>query len=282
MDCARRIIVNADDFGISEGVNAAIVRAHRAGSISSATMLANCGNATTAAAQLSRNEPALAVGLHFTLTSGAPLSVAMRCALPSPNFVSRVATARLIALRRITRESIRAELEDQFAHLVALGVKPSHIDSHQHVHLIPVVFRAMAEFCMDQGIPMRIPWRLGVPRGRVRAVRQMKEFATDLLNHHNARRWAKGLASNRGFGSVFDLGDVPAILSSDHYRLILQSASMFPFELMVHPSGPEAVNDGITRIGPVSAAEGAFLDTPGLRHLIRDMGFNLINYRDLN
>lgn len=135
----KRLIVNADDFGLTSGVNRAIVECHQRGVVTSATLMVN-GGAAVEAALLAADNPRLGVGLHLNLTSGAP-------AMPPESVPSLVGEDGLFpglktALWRLTSGKARAhELEDEIAaqidRLIKLGIRPTHIDSHHHLHAHP-------------------------------------------------------------------------------------------------------------------------------------------------
>ncbi|MFP2561912.1 chitin disaccharide deacetylase [Enterobacter ludwigii] len=147
------LIVNADDFGLSKGQNYGIIEACRRGVVTSTTALVN-GDAVEHAAQLSREVPALGVGMHFVLTLGMPLS-------PMPGltrdgqlgkWIWEQAEQGTLPLEEITRE-----LDCQFNRFVDLfGREPTHIDSHHHVHMIPALFPSVAEFAQRKGVAMRV------------------------------------------------------------------------------------------------------------------------------
>lgn len=147
------LIVNADDFGLSRGQNYGIIEACRRGIVTSTTALVN-GEAVEHAAQLSRDVPALGVGMHFVLTLGMPLS-------PMPGltrdgqlgkWIWELAEQDALPLEDITRE-----LDCQFNRFVdVFGKEPTHIDSHHHVHMIPAIFPLVAEFARRKGVAMRV------------------------------------------------------------------------------------------------------------------------------
>src|SRR2546425_9238689 len=105
------VIVNADDFGSSEGINHGIIAAHEQGIVTSTSLMVNTP-ATAAAVKLARAYPNLGLGLHVNLTGEGE---------------------RLVDLE--DRQAVKRELEEQFNRFVDLtGQFPTHLDSHQHVH----------------------------------------------------------------------------------------------------------------------------------------------------
>lgn len=145
---ARRLVVNADDFGRSPSVNEAVIRAHRDGILTTASLMVNEPSCAEAVA-LARENPTLGVGLHLSLVCGRP-------ALPPdkiPGLVDgrgqlsdRPASAGFQyfsqpGLRRQLREEIRA----QFARFRQTGLPLDHVNGHLHLHLHPTVFRILME-----------------------------------------------------------------------------------------------------------------------------------------
>lgn len=148
----RLLIVNADDFGLSKGQNYGIIEACRNGIVTSTTALVN-GQAIDHAVQLSRDEPSLAIGMHFVLTMGKPLT-----AMPGltrdgvlGKWIWQLAEEDALPLEEITQE-----LASQYLRFIELfGRKPTHLDSHHHVHMFPQIFPIVARFAAEQGIALR-------------------------------------------------------------------------------------------------------------------------------
>lgn len=145
----RLLIVNADDFGLSKGQNYGIIEACRNGIVTSTTALVN-GEAIDHAVQLSRDEPSLAVGMHFVLTPGKPLT-----AMPGltregvlGKWIWQLAKEDALPL-----EEIAQELASQYLRFIELfGRKPTHLDSHHHVHMFPQIFPIVAGLPLKRGL----------------------------------------------------------------------------------------------------------------------------------
>lgn len=174
--CAsRRLIVNADDFGRSHSINQAVLRAHRDGILTTASLMVNEPAAAEAIA-LAKENPALGVGLHLTLICG-------RSALP-PERIPGLVNARgefsdhplgvgfRYFAQRGLREQLRAEIHAQFARFRASGLPLDHLNGHLHLHLHPTVFGLLCEDAEQLGIQrMRLtrePFWLDVPLARGR------------------------------------------------------------------------------------------------------------------
>lgn len=157
-----RVIVTADDFGASSAVNAAIVRAHRDGILTAASLMVT-GDAAGEAVALARAHPTLAVGLHLVLSEARP-------ALPPTEVPHLVGSdGRLgadparVALRlagsAVARREITRELGAQFDRFAATGLPLAHVDGHQHLHLHPAAFPVTATLAARAGArAIRLPW----------------------------------------------------------------------------------------------------------------------------
>ncbi|MDR3459285.1 MAG: hopanoid biosynthesis-associated protein HpnK [Verrucomicrobiae bacterium] len=144
----RRLIVNADDFGLSSSVNAAVIRAHREGILTTASLMVN-EPGFDEAVKLAKENPRLGVGLHLTLLMG-------HSALPPekiPGLVNArgefsnhpVGVGMAYFFKRSLRAQLRAELRAQFEKFHATGLALDHVNGHLHLHLHPVVFKILME-----------------------------------------------------------------------------------------------------------------------------------------
>lgn len=151
-----RIIFNADDFGLTKSVSDAVIGAYRDGVLTSATLLSGEEYAPYAAGLAAAN-PGLSVGIHFQLVAGKPVT---------PD-ISRVRTLvdkngmfpadfmdffRRLHAGSIDKNQMKIELMNQVKKAMALGVKLSHADSHQHVHMHPGVMAVAAQVMREAGI----------------------------------------------------------------------------------------------------------------------------------
>lgn len=159
-----RVIINADDFGLNQEDNAVIVRAFRRGLISSTTLMANMPAFAHACALIHAEGLHGRVGLHVNLTYGRPLGNAIagqrRFCNAAGEFELRLPRHRLW-LSRAERAAIDDELQAQWQHCLDHRVRPSHLDSHQHVHNIWPVGEQLARFAAAQGVPLRLARNLG-------------------------------------------------------------------------------------------------------------------------
>jgi predicted glycoside hydrolase/deacetylase ChbG (UPF0249 family) len=154
-----RLIVNADDFGISEFINEGIARAHREGIVTAASLMAG-GRAFDHAVAWCRFLPRLDVGAHLTLVAEKPL-LKKKSTLTGidgrfpPNI--KVLLKRLWG-GRISRADIQAEWSAQIERILECGIRVTHLDSHQHLHALPGISRLALNLARDYHIPfVRVP-----------------------------------------------------------------------------------------------------------------------------
>lgn len=137
----KRLIVNADDFGLSPGVNAGILRTHEHGIVSSASLMVR-GSAAREAAKYARSAPALSVGLHIDLCEWE---------FRNGEWASRYQVVPLDNATAV-REEIRRQLD---AFIALTGRLPTHLDSHQHVHRREPIRSTVMEAAQELKIPVR-------------------------------------------------------------------------------------------------------------------------------
>jgi len=277
----KLLVINADDFGLSESVNDAIGDAWQAGNLTSATLMVNAPATAHAVAKL-RDLPGLGVGLHFNLTQGMPLSkAAFRAGLAdeSSGFCARRDLLAAAFLRRGAGAAIREELQAQYQRMQDMGLTPTHIDSHQHIHAVRPVFVAVADFCRERDLPLRIPWvaaPLAGP-GPGRSARRL--LLRGMLAAAMAGRRG-GLRCSDSLTSIFDLGQSNPEPGDAYYARLLDRLGGGLHELMVHPARSATAMQGLTRIGAISEAEWRYLCDGSLRTLAEAQGFELATYAD--
>ena len=169
-----RLILNADDFGLTAGVNRAIIELHQAGALTSATLMARAA-ATEEAIQIARSAPSLGVGCHVVLVDGEPAMPAQdlpTLADPRTGRLHPTLGAFLTRLfaGRIRSAEIEAETAAQIASLQSRGLRLTHIDTHKHTHVFPVVLRPLLRAAKVAGIrairnPFEPAWSLRATPG---------------------------------------------------------------------------------------------------------------------
>lgn len=150
-------IFNADDFGISKGVNAAIVKAHREGILNSASLMINQKYAAEAV-KLAKEMPELEMGLHVNLTNEYPAASAQEIPLlvdGQGKLKNGFVNLLLISFfkPRQLRLQVEIEMRAQIAKYLTTGLPLQHLDSHRHVHMIPQIFKAMRKLQKEFEVP---------------------------------------------------------------------------------------------------------------------------------
>ena len=293
----RRLIVNADDFGLTAGVNRAIAEAHQRGIVTSSTLMAT-GAACDDAVRLALQTPALAVGCHVVLADGEPLSGAQQV----PSLVAESSIAKpgrggfrdgfgsfaLAALRgRIRPDDIEREAAAQIRKLQTTGVQLTHVDTHKHLHMLPQVLAPLLRAARACGVAaVRNPFAPVKPLAfahlarRPRLWRRYSEVRA-LRGWHTKFRSAvaaAGMATTDGSLGVLGTGalDLPLL------EAILGCMPEGTWEFVCHPGYNDADLDRVrTRLRQSRQQELAVLTSDRARELIAERGIELISYRDL-
>jgi len=240
-----QLIVNADDFGLTSGVNRAIDELHRSGVVTSASLMARAG-ATDEAIELARFTPTLGVGCHIVLVDGEhvlppdqiPTIVDSRTGcLPSSlsTFLARLFAGRIRA------EEIEAEAGAQIDFLQQRGVRLTHIDTHKHTHVFPAVLRPVLRAARRRGIrAIRNPFE---PQWSSRATHRAPWMR---LAQVGALRWLEPVCHRilDGEGFVTTDGTIAVagtgMLDTSNLRSLLQNLPAGTWELVTHPGYNDA------------------------------------------
>lgn len=152
----KRLIVNADDFGRAAGVNAGILRAHRAGIVTATTLMVGAPMAEEAA-RIARATPTLDVGVHLTLTYARPVSDPARIpSLVEPDGSFPRVPAAFVGSGRADRDEALLEYRAQLARARELvGRAPTHLDSHHWIHDEPALEWAITALARETGTAVR-------------------------------------------------------------------------------------------------------------------------------
>jgi chitin disaccharide deacetylase len=240
-----RLIINADDFGQTAGINRAVLELHKAGLLTSATLMARAA-ATDEAIEIARATPTLGVGCHIVLSDGEPVlppSQIPSLLDPSTNlfipgltvFLGRLFTCRLRA------EEIESEVTAQIQYLQSRGVHITHVDTHKHTHMFPSVLRPLLRGARACGIhsvrnPFEPIWaiRATASTGVVRAAQ-----VTSLRCLRS--RWHR-ILTEEGFattGGTLGVSSTGALDTVTLHRL-LDRVPAGTWELVTHPGYNDA------------------------------------------
>jgi predicted glycoside hydrolase/deacetylase ChbG (UPF0249 family) len=241
----KRLIVNADDFGLTNGVNRAIAECHQRGIVSSATLMAT-GPCFDEAVALAAQMPLLSVGCHVVLVDGEPLlppGEVRSLLAPGTNrfYYSIGDVLRAVALGRFRAEEIEAEAAAQLARLQRANIEASHFDAHKHVHMFPSILRPLLRAASAHGIaalrnPFEAPGVVGLREMLGDRTLFVRKAETTLLRAGLRRRWlravlAAGFTTTDGSLGIATTG----ALNEASLRAMLKRMPHGTWELVCHP-----------------------------------------------
>ena len=286
MKLEKRLIVNADDLGLSRGINEGIILAHRKGILTSATLMANMP-AFDQAVDLARQNPGLGVGVHLNILRGAPVSPADRVASlvdPEGRFWGRVSILiRKLISKRIKADDVEREWRAQLEKILAAGIRPTHFDSEKHLHSWPLLFRTVLKLAKEYSIL------------RVRFIREycwagspaqiLKSLGISLACSFMKKKIARnGIMRPDHFSGICRSGG----MTVRRWEKILAHLADGTTEVMVHPGFmTEELDDlkglaGSYYIHKFREQELEALVDEGLISLVRASGIQLINFSGLD
>ena len=285
----RRLIVNADDFGFTSGVNRAIVEAHTHGVVTSSTLMAN-GPAFREAAELAKTLPRLSIGCHVVLTDGEPVLNADRISSITSNsrFRDGMATfaARAIA-GRMSADQIGDEATAQIRKIQSAGFIVSHFDTHKHTHLFPKILRPLLRAAAACGVrALRNPFGPRMPMRSSQILRRpglWKRSAQLRVLSRFAIRFRESV-DREGFVTPDGTLGIVVTGSLDE-TLFYEIARSIPdgtWEFVCHPGYNDAdLQTGKTRLRESRETELRVLTLPAAREVLSHQGIELISYYDL-
>jgi hopanoid biosynthesis associated protein HpnK len=284
----RRLIINADDFGLTSGVNQAISEASSSGVLTSATIMAN-SRAYEEAVKLAKSLPALKTGCHIVLIDGEPLTRGLSSLTSGgPRFRSSLKEFAFVAVRgRISADEIQREAEAQIRRIQSSGITVTHVDSHKHTHMFPHVLRPVLRAAKACGVraarnpfePLR-SWPLGDVFATPGLWLRSTEVAALRIFAAEFRKAVREEAMLTTDGTV----GITATGKLDQKMLaaILNALPEGTWELVCHPgySDPDLQAAG-TRLLKSREAELQALTSAETRSLISRREIELISYADL-
>lgn len=285
----RRLIINADDFGLTSGVNRAILEAHQNGVVTSATLMAN-GSACDDAVQLSASAPRLSIGCHVVLVDGEPVLPAAQVSSllengkPIPRFPSGAGKfAQRALLGHLHEDELELEIAAQIRKLQTRGVKVSHLDTHKHTHVFPQVIKPLLRAASRCGVSaVRNPFELISVSNFSRPQLWKRTLQTYALRPL-AKSFKKavtdaGMATPDGTLGIIATG----ALNENILEAIADAVPQGTWEFVCHPGYNDAdLQTAHTRLRESRERELAILTSPGTRELLARRGIELVSYRDM-
>jgi len=278
----RRLIVNADDFGMCPGSVEGILHGHRQGIVTSTSLMAGMP-AARLAAEAARSNPEIDVGVHLTYTEGRPVLPAADV----PSLLgSRGAFLKALAWLATRRQPNLVELEREFRAQIercrAWGVEPSHLDLHTAIsYLHEGVFALTVRLAAEQGLAIRFPFGEGWER--------MVPAAAAVTGLPPARvsgimEGYRGLVASAGVphpDRFIDAFGGPGTRSGESLARIIAGLGEGTSEILTHPA---RLRGSLRALGPFAfrrAAELSALCSPRARQALRDRGIELVSFRSL-
>jgi predicted glycoside hydrolase/deacetylase ChbG (UPF0249 family) len=268
----RRVIFNADDFGLSPEVNRGIIDCCRDGVVRSVSVMVNMPAAEEGVALLRPLLPRVSVGLHLNLVKGRPLTDSKR--IPSlvdrrgefctlPRFMRRLYTGR------VSRDELALEIRAQMEWGALRGLQFTHVDSHRHTHVLPSVFPVVQELAQRCGIRM-----IRVPLARsIQASWEPKQFVLQRFARTAARRLAPSCAPvAEAYAELRLLLDRSSL---DDVVRVLHRTKVPSIEIGCHPGYPDETVTGIESRIHDRDRERRWLTDPALRRIVASAGFQI-------
>jgi predicted glycoside hydrolase/deacetylase ChbG (UPF0249 family) len=261
----RTLVINADDLGLTVGVNDGIFDAHDRGILTSASLMASAPAAADAIRRASHST--LGIGVHLTLVDSAPMLLP-HCV---PTLVQDDGRFHpswrpfIVAclLGRVSMDDVERELTAQIECITSHGIKPTHLDSHKHVHLFPPVF----------GIVVRLAERFRIPVIRVPYERTVADLPLCVWAHRDYR-----LAASQGISTPQFVGRaLTGVMTEDSLAAAVRRLPPGHTELMVHPGYvDDALRQLPTRLLASRETEVALLTSRALEQLVADDDVRLV------
>lgn len=284
----RKVIINGDDFGLAPGVNRGIIEAYRNGVLTSATMVVNTAHFDDAVA-LARENPGLPLGVHLTLLWGKPVSQPDEI----PSLIDHIGrfprSYRTLFLRCLSgflsRNEAVMEFRAQIRRFMDAGFAPTHLDTHKHIHCLPLIMEAMIAAAAEFGInKIRLPVESRLTRERNAATivpkptmvckRNLIRF---LCNRNRARLRAAHIKSTDHFVGI----DYMNRLTTETLCSILARLESGVTEIMCHPGYVDEELRAVADVVESRESELKALTDERVKECAKARGIIPADYRDL-
>jgi chitin disaccharide deacetylase len=280
----KRLIINADDFGLCGSVNKGIAEAHSTGVLTSATIMTNMP-AAEQAVEIAHKLSNLGVGVHLNLTNGSPLSQdpVVKCLLDDAGaFTLKPGKLALMSLLKgKIRNAIETELSAQIQWVIDRGIKPTHLDSHKHIHAFPFIFKIVCRLAKRFEIPAirftcepkqvsRPPWPVTDYDGGKRAA------STRMMAKIN--RWQNcSLFKTDALLGVAHTGNI----NVDFFKAVSLYNTFPTVEVMTHPGYNYDLDVSATRLVKQREVELEALCSEKTKLYLKEAGIKLVHYGQL-
>jgi predicted glycoside hydrolase/deacetylase ChbG (UPF0249 family) len=277
----RKVIINADDFGLCQGVNDAVAKARTEGLLTSATLMVNMPCADQAV-EIAKSLPNLGVGVHLNLTEGRPVSKNSYLCNPQGDFAYSAERLCLLSLfSKKFRAAIKIELFTQVEWLKDKGITPTHLDSHKHIHTFPSIFPIVLELARRFDIPAI---RLPLERQRFSEAHWPPPGRKGLIKSYIIRNMARlnrlqgpGLFRTSEFLGIAHTGRIDV----DFLKAAFLYNSAPVVEIMTHPGFAEGLGQSGSRLVEQRLKELQALCSEQTKFYLSKAEIELVNYGQL-
>lgn len=286
----KNLIVDADDLGWTDGVNRGILDAFRRGIVTSASLLAN-GVAFAEAVNAAQAAPRLGVGVHLNLSDGLPVAdrETVMSLLNDDGKLAHGPEKLLLkwARRKLVLDEVEEEWEAQIQKVRDAGIRPTHLDGHKHVHMLPGLFDIALRLAKRHGIEairvsleessLRSALSFGAKQNARAVLKQGVQARGLKLLARDAREKARraGIATADHFCGIAQTGE----LSFEGVERLLKNLPEGTTEFMCHPGyADEALQKSATRLRASRETELEILTDKRIRNLVASLGIRLIDY----
>jgi hopanoid biosynthesis associated protein HpnK len=290
---AKRLVVNADDFGLSESVNRGILVAHRDGILTSASLLAT-GRAFASAVASAHQFPDLSVGVHLNVSEGTPVSSAARVATLVNErgnlHLSPVRLAQALLRRQVRLADILSEFRAQTIKVLDAGITPTHLDGHLHVHVLPqispIVIAVAREFgiryvrCPAEDLETTLPllWKVGGSASATLKRSVLAYAVSSFARRFKGQLQRAGLVCADSFYGLTQTG----FLDTEILTAVLARIPNGVTELMCHPGYFSAEVESLGgELTQEREREVLALTAPEVQRTVALLGIHLASFRDL-
>lgn len=259
----KHLIVNADDFGMSENICKGIEHCHAHGIVTSTSLMSNMPSLDLAA-EIAKKNKSLSIGLHINLSLSKPLTNFSNGTMTNANLVKAI-------LGRINKDAAQKEIEAQIQAALDAGIKLTHLDGHKHVHIMPKVIDAV----IDSALSFNIKW-IRLPLEAMSTTYSLKQTPKAKLVRYLSLKAKKKIEdANLKHPNYFYGISETGRLDEEKLKSIIKNLQEGISEIMCHPGYPNQT-DSLDRKKELMA-----LTDRGVRKEIEANGIQMTNYGDL-
>ncbi len=270
-----KLVVNADDLGLHPRIDEGILRAHAEGVVTSATVFATGSNVSDAIARARAQK--LALGVHLCVTTHLPPAAPMgevRWLAPGGRFRKNWAEFAAAWIGQLVpAEEVMHELRAQVNRVKSLGAVVDHLDTHQHLHLLPGMRRLVEGLAVELGLPLRWPHGRPSVRWMLRPAAAVKSALLFGLSRARPAGQARRITSH----GVFESG----VLNERRLLRLVSRLDPGDHEIVCHPG----LSPGVVSEDPhwhyEWESEFAAVCSPKVRALIKERNIELCSFADL-